>query len=96
MVAYLTKSKRSEGFHDIIDFLAGSHISYALTKNPILYVSLIEQFWQTVALSTTEDKDQAITATIDGREKTITEASLRRHLKLNDANGVSSLPNEEI
>ncbi|GKD62651.1 hypothetical protein Tco_1300160, partial [Tanacetum coccineum] len=37
-----------------------------------------------------------ITATIDGRIKTITEASLRRHLKLEDADGISSLPNTEI
>ncbi|GKC27693.1 hypothetical protein Tco_1034987 [Tanacetum coccineum] len=37
-----------------------------------------------------------ITATIDGRVKTITEASIRRHLKLEDADGISSLPNTEI
>ncbi|GKD58385.1 hypothetical protein Tco_1295894, partial [Tanacetum coccineum] len=37
---------------------------------------------QTAALSTTEDGVQAITATIDGRDKIITKASIRRHLKL--------------
>ncbi|GJR64661.1 putative ribonuclease H-like domain-containing protein [Tanacetum coccineum] len=37
-----------------------------------------------------------ITTTIDGQLKTITEASLRRHLKLEDANGISSLPNTKI
>ncbi|GJW66753.1 uncharacterized mitochondrial protein-like protein, partial [Tanacetum coccineum] len=46
--------------------------------------------------STTEDRVQAITATIDGREKTITKASLRRHLNLEDSEGLTSLPNEEI
>ncbi|GJY59644.1 hypothetical protein Tco_0459536 [Tanacetum coccineum] len=66
MVAYLTKSEGSEGFHEIIDFLSGSHIHYALTENPTIYVSLIENFWQTAALSTDEDGNQAITATIDG------------------------------
>ncbi|GJR56446.1 hypothetical protein Tco_1406967 [Tanacetum coccineum] len=96
MVAYLIKSEGSEGFHEIIDFLSGSHINYALTENPTIYVSLIEQFWQTAALSTAEDGVQAITATIDGREKTITEASLRRHLKLEDFEGLTSLPNKEI
>ncbi|GJS87104.1 putative ribonuclease H-like domain-containing protein [Tanacetum coccineum] len=30
-----------------------SHIYYALTECPTLYISLIEQFWQTAALSTT-------------------------------------------
>ncbi|GJZ65231.1 hypothetical protein Tco_0621927, partial [Tanacetum coccineum] len=45
--------------------------------------------------STTEDGVHAITATIDGRDKIITEASIRRHLKLQDSKGLSSLPNEE-
>ncbi|GJZ30927.1 ribonuclease H-like domain-containing protein [Tanacetum coccineum] len=45
---------------------------------------------------TTEERLQAIFATIDGHEKLITKASLRRHLKLEDAEGISSLSNEEI
>ncbi|GJV80448.1 hypothetical protein Tco_1516318 [Tanacetum coccineum] len=45
---------------------------------------------------TTEEGLQAISATIDGHEKLITEASLRRHLKLEDAEGIYSLSNEEI
>ncbi|GJV68093.1 hypothetical protein Tco_1483602 [Tanacetum coccineum] len=96
MVAYLVESEGSEGFHEIIDFLSGSHIYYALTESLTIYMSLIEQFWQTAALSTTEEGVQAITATIDGRETIITEASLRRHLKLEDSEGLPSLPNEEI
>ncbi|GJQ95471.1 hypothetical protein Tco_0006610 [Tanacetum coccineum] len=96
MVAYLVKSESSEGFDEIIDFITLSHIYYALTKNPIISVSLIEQFWETAILSTTEEGLQAISATIDGHEKLITEDSLRRHLKLEDAKGISSLSNEEI
>ncbi|GKE68157.1 hypothetical protein Tco_1526229, partial [Tanacetum coccineum] len=78
------------------DFLNTSHIKYALTENPIIYTSLIQQFWQTAAASTLKDEDVGITATIDGQLKTITEASFRRHLKLEDADGISSLPNTEI
>ncbi|GJY64913.1 hypothetical protein Tco_0466373 [Tanacetum coccineum] len=96
MVAYLVKSEGSEGFHEIIDFLTSSHIYYALTECPARYISLIEQFWQIAALSTTEDRVHAITATIDGRDKIITEPSIRRHLKLQDSEGLSSLPNAEI
>ncbi|GKB09335.1 putative ribonuclease H-like domain-containing protein [Tanacetum coccineum] len=96
MVAYLVKSEGSEGFHEIIDFLTLSHIYYALTEGSSLYISLIEQFWQTAALSTTKDGVCAITATIDGRDKIITEASIRRHLKLQDSKGLISLPNAEI
>ncbi|GJR73771.1 hypothetical protein Tco_0086136 [Tanacetum coccineum] len=69
MVAYLVKSESSEGFDEIIDFLTSSHIYYALTENPIIFVSLIEQFWETAVLSTTEEGLQAISATIDGHEK---------------------------
>ncbi|GJR39947.1 putative ribonuclease H-like domain-containing protein [Tanacetum coccineum] len=45
---------------------------------------------------TTEDGVHAITATIDGRDKIITEASIRRHLKLQDSEGLSSLPSEKF
>ncbi|GJT97919.1 hypothetical protein Tco_1093437, partial [Tanacetum coccineum] len=78
------------------DFLNTSHIKFALTENPTIYTSLIQQFWQTASTSTLEDGEVEITATIDGQLKTITEASLRRHLKLEDADGISSLPNSEI
>ncbi|GJS38812.1 hypothetical protein Tco_0563855 [Tanacetum coccineum] len=37
-----------------------------------------------------------ITATIDGRVKTVTEASIRRHLRLEDSDGISTLPNTKI
>nr|GEY25654.1 hypothetical protein [Tanacetum cinerariifolium] len=70
MVAHLEKSKGSEGFHQIIDFLSTSHIKYALTENPTIYASLIEQFWQTAALSTIEDGVMTIIATIDRNVKT--------------------------
>ncbi|GJS81156.1 putative ribonuclease H-like domain-containing protein [Tanacetum coccineum] len=46
--------------------------------------------------STSENGEMEITATIDGRVKTVTEASIRRHLKLEDSDGISTLPNTEI
>nr|GEV69918.1 hypothetical protein [Tanacetum cinerariifolium] len=85
MVAFLKKSEGSEGFHQILDFLNCTHIKYALTANPIIYVSLIHQFWETASASTLEDGKMKITATINGKIKTITEASIRRHLKLEDS-----------
>ncbi|GKA59394.1 hypothetical protein Tco_0758707 [Tanacetum coccineum] len=53
-------------------------------------------FWETASASTSENEEIEITVTIDGRVKTITEASIRRHLKLEDADGISSLPNTKI
>ncbi|GJX29301.1 putative ribonuclease H-like domain-containing protein [Tanacetum coccineum] len=73
-----------------------SHINYALTEIPTIYASLIEQFWQTPALSTIKDGVMEITATIDGRVKTIIEVSIRRHLNLEDSDGISTLPTVEI
>nr|GEW09017.1 hypothetical protein [Tanacetum cinerariifolium] len=96
MVAYLLKTKRSEGFHQILDFLNSSHIKYALTENPTIYTSPIQQFWQTTAVNTLDTKEVQITTTIDGKVKLVSKASIRRHLKLEDSDGVSTLPNIEI
>ncbi|GJS17225.1 hypothetical protein Tco_0411697 [Tanacetum coccineum] len=96
MVAFLEKSTRSEGFHHVIDFLNRSHICYALTKKPNVYISFIKQFWRSAEATTDANGEVQITATIDGHSRTITEASLRRHLKLDDHDGITSIPNLEI
>ncbi|GJY23287.1 hypothetical protein Tco_0396945 [Tanacetum coccineum] len=96
MVAYLNKTEGSEGFHQIVDFLNTSHIRYALTENPTIYVSLIQQFWQTATASTLDNREMEITATIDGKVKIVTKASIRRHLKLEDFDGISTLPTTKI
>ncbi|GJT75083.1 putative ribonuclease H-like domain-containing protein [Tanacetum coccineum] len=96
MVAFLEKPAGSEGFHQIIDFLSRSHIHYALTRKPDVFISLIKQFWSSAKATTADDGEVIITATIDGQVKTITKASLRIHLKLKDHDGVETLPNTEI
>ncbi|GJZ42874.1 reverse transcriptase domain-containing protein [Tanacetum coccineum] len=96
MVAFLQKPTGSEEFHQIVDFLAGSHIRYALTANPTIYTSLIEQFWQTATVETVNNGEQQLTVIVDGQTIAITEASVRRHLQLADADGISSLPNTKI
>ncbi|GKB65102.1 hypothetical protein Tco_0921288 [Tanacetum coccineum] len=96
MVAYLKKTKGSEGFHQIVDFLNASHIRYALTENPTIYFSLINQFWQTAIARTLDNGEIELTATIDGKVKIVTEASVRRHLQLADSDGISSLPTTKI
>ncbi|GJY74605.1 hypothetical protein Tco_0479036 [Tanacetum coccineum] len=85
MLAYLKKSKGSEEFHQIVDFLNVSHIRYDLTKNPTIYVSLIKQLWQTATAKTLNNGEIELTATIDGKVKTVIEGSVRRHLQLADA-----------
>ncbi|GJX39353.1 copia protein [Tanacetum coccineum] len=46
--------------------------------------------------STDDNGEVKINATIDGHSLSITEGSLRRHLKLADQDGVTSIPNSEI
>ncbi|GJZ93547.1 hypothetical protein Tco_0665612 [Tanacetum coccineum] len=96
MVAFLEKSTGSEGFHQVIDFLNQSHICYALTKKPDVYISFIKQFWRSAEATNDDNGEVQLTATIDGHSMTITEASLRRHLKLDDHDGITSIPNSEI
>nr|GFB60706.1 hypothetical protein [Tanacetum cinerariifolium] len=96
MVAYLLNTEGSKGFHHIVDFLNSNHIKYALTENPTTYTLLIQQFWQTAVANTLDIGKVQITATIDGKVKLVYEASIRRHLKLEDSDGISTFPNTEI
>nr|GEY04814.1 xylulose kinase-1 [Tanacetum cinerariifolium] len=95
MVAYLTKSDASEAFNQIVDFLNGSSIKYALTVNPNIYVSCIKQFWTTVAVKKVNDVIR-LQALVDRKKVVVTEATIREVLHLDDAEGVECLPNEEI
>ncbi|GJW06536.1 putative ribonuclease H-like domain-containing protein [Tanacetum coccineum] len=58
--------------------------------------SSLEAEQDSVTARTTYDGEMEITASIDGQVKTITEESLRRHLKLEDTYGIISLPNTLI
>ncbi|GKD38197.1 hypothetical protein Tco_1258404 [Tanacetum coccineum] len=46
-IAFLEKPVESNGFAEIINFLKASYVHYALTINPIIYTSCIQQFWAT-------------------------------------------------
>ncbi|GJU43378.1 hypothetical protein Tco_1200644 [Tanacetum coccineum] len=52
MIAFLEKPAESNGFQEIIDFLNANKIHYALTVNPTIYTSCIEQFWATTKAKT--------------------------------------------
>ncbi|GJZ80990.1 hypothetical protein Tco_0645984 [Tanacetum coccineum] len=95
LVAFLAKPAKSEGFEQIVDFLNASSIRYALTVNPTIYTSCIEQFWATVKVKTFNGEQQ-LQALVDGKKIIITEATVRRDLQLEDADGVDCLPNATI
>ncbi|GJS07336.1 hypothetical protein Tco_0364132 [Tanacetum coccineum] len=95
-VGFLKKPEESTGFAEIVDFLKGSHIRYALTHNPTIHDSLVKQFLQTATASTLADGTLELRVTIDTLEYTITKASARSKLQLADALGIFMLPNTEI
>ncbi|GKA11552.1 hypothetical protein Tco_0691098 [Tanacetum coccineum] len=96
MVAFLKKPNESVGFTKIVDFLKGTSLRYSLTHNPTIYDSLVKQFWQTATIRTLANGIQELVASIDNKEYTITEASVRSKLQLADATGISNLPDAEI
>ncbi|GJR00240.1 hypothetical protein Tco_0523224 [Tanacetum coccineum] len=95
MVAFLSKPAESEGFEQIVDFLNAHPIKHALTVNPTIYTSCIEQFWATVKAKTVNGEVQ-LQALVDGKKIIITESTVRRDLQLEDAEGVDCLPNATI
>nr|GEW15704.1 hypothetical protein [Tanacetum cinerariifolium] len=95
MIAYLKKSDASEGFNQIIDFLNGSSIKYALTINPNIYVSCIKHFWTSVSVKKVNEVTR-LQALVHKKKVVITEASIRDALRLDDAKGVERLLNKEI
>ncbi|GJS59536.1 hypothetical protein Tco_0654320 [Tanacetum coccineum] len=87
MVAFLSKPAKSDGFEQIVDFLNAQPIRYALTVNPTIYISCIEQFWSTGVVKTINGKVQ-LHARVDGKKIIISKASVRRDLKLEDEEGM--------
>ncbi|GKE99692.1 hypothetical protein Tco_0023043 [Tanacetum coccineum] len=95
MVAFLENPAESDGFHEIIDFLNANQIRYALTGNPTIYTSCIEQFWATAKVKTVNGERQ-LQALVDKKKVIITKTSIRSDLNLEDADGTDCLPTDTI
>nr|GEY10258.1 putative ribonuclease H-like domain-containing protein [Tanacetum cinerariifolium] len=85
---FLEKSDASEGFAQIIDFLSGSYIHYALTVSPHIYLSCIKQFWNIVVVKRSGDVTR-LQALVDKKKIVISEDVIREILRLDDTEGVS-------
>ncbi|GKD27563.1 hypothetical protein Tco_1233777 [Tanacetum coccineum] len=72
MVAFLSKPAESDGFEQIVDFLNAHPIRYALSVNPTIYTSCIEQFWSTVKAKIINGEVQ-LYALVDGKKIIVTE-----------------------
>ncbi|GJT25578.1 hypothetical protein Tco_0895515 [Tanacetum coccineum] len=95
VVTFLEKPIESDRFAEIIDFLKASYVHYALTVNPIIYTSCIEQFWATAKVQTVNGVRQ-LQALVDKKRVIVTESSIRRDLHLDDAEGTDCLPTATI
>ncbi|GJT84487.1 hypothetical protein Tco_1066204 [Tanacetum coccineum] len=87
MVAFLSKPTKSDGFKQIMDFLSAHPIRYALTVNPTIYISCVEQFWSTVKAKTINEEEQ-LHSLVDGKKIIIIESSVRRDLQLADEEAI--------
>ncbi|GJU28531.1 hypothetical protein Tco_1167152 [Tanacetum coccineum] len=93
-----TKIPQSSGPPEKVDDEAihkelGNRIERATTTASSLKAEQDSAVWQTATASTLKDGDIGITATIDEKFKVVSEASIRRHLKLEDSDG-STIPVE--
>nr|GEU86126.1 copia protein [Tanacetum cinerariifolium] len=78
-----------EAYEQILDFLNRSHIRYALTHHPpIVFDSLVKQFWATATVRTLETGPSEIIATINGNEVVVIESLIRTQLQLHDETGL--------
>nr|GEW58787.1 hypothetical protein [Tanacetum cinerariifolium] len=89
------KPAESEGFKQMIDFLNGSSVGYALTASPTIRTSCIKLFWSTTKVKTVNDEVR-VHALIDEKRVNIKESFIRRTLKLDDEEGTSCLANDEL
>ncbi|KAJ0451252.1 hypothetical protein HanHA300_Chr15g0565471 [Helianthus annuus] len=84
-VAYLAPPpvKHKQLFTSLIKGLSTCRIAHALRENPVVYESLIRDFWKTAKVEIIEGKG-AIAAEIDGTKIIVTEQVIRDVLKFND------------
>nr|GEU85182.1 retrovirus-related Pol polyprotein from transposon TNT 1-94 [Tanacetum cinerariifolium] len=78
--------------HNLVVFLSKPTESEG-TVNLTIYTSCIEQFWAIVKKKTVNGEER-LQALVDRKKVIITEATIKRYLQLEDAEGVDCLPNE--
>ncbi|GJR62985.1 hypothetical protein Tco_1505147 [Tanacetum coccineum] len=87
----------SEDFTDILSYLDHSPLRYALTHDPpVVFYSLVKQFWATATVRPNAAGSHDLVATIDGREVVVTESLIRAQLQLDDANGIFDMQIDDI
>ncbi|GJR25809.1 hypothetical protein Tco_1102041 [Tanacetum coccineum] len=86
MIACVEKTAQNADFYQVIDFLTGCSINYALLVDPDLIGPWLQQFWATATLQVINDVPH-IRAKVAGKKILISEATIRADL-LFDLEGV--------
>nr|GEW21503.1 hypothetical protein [Tanacetum cinerariifolium] len=87
-------SAKRTSWNEFSSSMAYADICLSLV-NPNIYVSCIKQFWTSVAVKKVNDVTRLQTL-VDKKKVVVTEATIQEALRLDDADGVECLPNEEI
>nr|GEU86153.1 retrovirus-related Pol polyprotein from transposon TNT 1-94 [Tanacetum cinerariifolium] len=88
-------TRESDGFEQIVDFLHANPIKYALTVSPTIYTSCIKKFWTSAKVKTVNE-DVRLQSLVDRKKVIVNKASIRRDLRLDDAEGTTCLPNAAV
>ena len=86
IVAFLTKSPDHTQYHSIIDLLLKSQYKTALTINPPVYKSALQQFWANATEIKTGDTVTGLQSTVGTNQVVITPELLSKVLVLSDDN----------
>ncbi|GJU79169.1 hypothetical protein Tco_1276239 [Tanacetum coccineum] len=81
LVVFLDKPEESNGFEEIINFLNTSSVQYALTVNPTIYTTCIEQFWTSAKAKTVNGGASDTSLSRQKEEQIVMEEEVARNLK---------------
>ncbi|GKB03245.1 hypothetical protein Tco_0831334, partial [Tanacetum coccineum] len=95
MIACVEKTERNADFHDVIDFLTGCDVNYALLVSPDVIQQWIKQFWDTAKVRMINDVVH-IGAKVAGKKILVSEASVRTDLMFHDEDGTNCFDNQVI
>ncbi|GJS58426.1 hypothetical protein Tco_0653210 [Tanacetum coccineum] len=76
MIACVEKTERNTDFHEVIDFLTGCCVNYALLVSPDVIRQWIQQFWGTAKVRMINEVSH-IEAKVAGKKILVSEASIR-------------------
>ncbi|KAL8131777.1 hypothetical protein AgCh_007632 [Apium graveolens] len=98
-IAFTDANQAPDSFKGFIKFLSESYLAGALTANPILYLDVLHEFWNTAMLRTVMNDNfvsLVVTFSIGGQQIEFNEQDVNATLGLPTANLVEVLTQDEL